>query len=85
MEGEPKSNEVIMGELEAIMMDLVVSDPGGFQKMRNKKAEELSKKYPGFNTIALYHLLIDSNPVEGSITEFDFPGDDSIEKFLRDQ
>lgn len=52
-----------------------------FQKTSNF-ARELQKKYPDFRNYRLYHLLILSSVGEGDCDKFDFPGDDSVEKFI---
>ncbi len=48
----------------------------------------LKGKYPDFNRYELYHALVGSNlfadPGYSFYTQEDFPGDDSIEKFLND-
>jgi hypothetical protein len=43
---------------------------------------KLQEKYPDHADYRLYHLL-DSSSLFKSCSKFDFPGDDSIEKFLR--
>lgn len=43
---------------------------------------ELQKKYPDFQTYRLYHLLVMSTVGEGDCDKFDFPRNDSVEKFI---
>jgi hypothetical protein len=50
-----------------------------------KKGNELRQKYSNANKYRTFHLLIGSTPAPGECTEFDFPGDDSLEKFLEAQ
>lgn len=47
-------------------------------------AKSLEARHPDARNYRLFHLLIDSTPSPGTITHFDFPGDDSIEKFIRE-
>lgn len=44
--------------------------------------KKLEKKYPDHTNYRLYHLL-DSSTLFKNCPKFDFPGDDSVEKFLR--
>lgn len=44
------------------------------------KAEELQAKYPDYDDYELYHLLIGSTVRDRA--KFDFPGSDSVEKFI---
>lgn len=46
-------------------------------------ADELRKKYKNTTDYMLYHLLIGSTVRQQVL--FDFPGDDSVEKFIREQ
>jgi len=50
---------------------------------------KLKEKYPDHTNYRLYHLLDSSSLGPDSIvkkcSKFDFPGDDSVEKFLRSQ
>lgn len=47
-----------------------------------RKAKELESRYPDFLDYRLYHLLIGSTPSK-KCSKFDFPGEDSIEKFIQ--
>ncbi len=43
----------------------------------------LKEKHPDYYSCRLYHLLIGSSiPPDLKITRFDFPGEDSIQKFI---
>jgi len=44
-------------------------------------AGELKKKYPDYFDYRLYHVLIGSTPWAPCL-KIDFPGDDSVEKFI---
>lgn len=49
------------------------------------RVQELQKRHPDYQSYRLYHLLIGSTPQnEQSVPLFDFEGDDSIEKFVRE-
>ena len=43
--------------------------------------ERIKDKYPDYRDYELYHLLIGSTP-GGKLPKFDFPGENSIEKFI---
>lgn len=45
------------------------------------QAKNLQKKYPEYGKYVMYHLLIGST-APSSCTEFDFPGEDSVEKLV---
>ena len=47
-------------------------------------ADVIRKKYSDYSECRLWHLLILSTISDNTkITRFDFPGDDSIEKFIK--
>ena len=49
-------------------------------------ARNLKRKYKDINSYWTYNMLIGSSTDDDKIpTKFDFPGEDSIEKFLRSQ
>jgi hypothetical protein len=56
---------------------------GGETNAITEKAQELRDKYPDYAEYELYHLLVGSTPKE-SLEKFDFPGSDSIERFIMD-
>ena len=45
-------------------------------------AKRLEQKYSDYNSYKAYHLLIGSTP-PNLCSKFDFPGEDSIEKFIK--
>lgn len=47
-----------------------------------RHAEQLRLKYPNFNDFLLYHVMVGSTPADKK-TEFDFPGTDSVVKFIK--
>lgn len=47
-------------------------------------AKALEARHPDARHYRLFHLLIDSAPSPETITHFDFPGVDSVEKFIRE-
>ncbi len=49
----------------------------------NARALELQRRHPDARQCRLFHLLMGSTFPTG-ITYFDFPGDDSVEKFIRE-
>ena len=49
------------------------------------RAQYLEGKYPDAREYALFNLLTANSPESDYVySKFDFPGDDSVEKFIRD-
>jgi len=63
-------------------LDLGKQDLIRWQEIVLKKSGELENRYPNPREFLTFHLLIGSTPKEEKILHFDFPGEDSIEKFL---
>ncbi|MCX6701674.1 MAG: hypothetical protein NTX96_00570 [Candidatus Zambryskibacteria bacterium] len=85
MEGAP-NEEVLLTELKTLLHEAQDED-----RLKNtyyvqdeivKKVKGLRKKYPDWQNYRVYHLLVGSDLLEPT-KYFDFPGDDSIEKFIR--
>ncbi|MCF7835581.1 MAG: hypothetical protein K9M15_00440 [Candidatus Marinimicrobia bacterium] len=45
-------------------------------------SDEIAGKYPDYRDYELYHALIGSGVPEGACSKFDFPGEDSVERFV---
>ena len=82
MEGAPENRDVLVAELIELRRRMTKSDPFGFNDKVIEKSEELNEKYPDALYYELYHVLIGSTPPE-YVNKFEFPGDDSVEKFFR--
>jgi hypothetical protein len=54
-----------------------------FQRKIIKKTRDLQSKYPDINTYLLAYILVSGTPPD-QCPNFDFPGEDSIEKFIED-
>ena len=82
-EGQEDKTETAI-ELRKIYNKLLDESVGleVFEKFQNQGIK-LEKKYKNTRKYYLFHLLIGSTKTKTS--EFDFPGEDSIEKFLRSQ
>ncbi len=80
MEGEPKNENLILEELTVLRDKLWESDAGYDECV--SFAKKLLEKYPDARKYKLLHLLIGSTPSD-DVTKFDFPGEDSIETFIR--
>ena len=97
MEGSVEK-EALIAELRNLLLESYKKDEAEHSmvnyEMVLRKDKELKDKYPDYYTYRLYHLLIGSsvepiisNPENNSplpTENFDFPGDDSIEKFIRE-
>lgn len=46
------------------------------------QAQFLRQKYPDYEAYRMYHLLIQSSPHEERLKFLDFPGEDSVVKYL---
>ena len=82
-----KNKEVIFQELNQLRdalwkADEATDDFPNSAKIHTK-VTALREKYPDYKNYVLYHLLTGSTPHDPMPTLFDFPGDDSIETFLR--
>ncbi|KND52131.1 MAG: hypothetical protein AB198_02395 [Parcubacteria bacterium C7867-003] len=83
-EGAPKSNEVIMAEI-AERKSAFYRDLDRYEVLV-EFANKLKEKYPDHLDYELFHFLVGSTiRPETPPKYFDFPGEDSIEKFLRGQ
>ena len=85
MEEAPKQNEALLEELGNLRIEAYRKDKEednfSFHDKVLEKSKELKQRYSNYSDYELYHLLIGSQIK--SYKEFDFPGDDSVEKFLR--
>lgn len=91
MEGY-KNNKKIVQELKEVLIARYKEDSqketGVFDKYITneavlRKTQELKKKYPDFDDYELYHVLIGSGKGNEVFSKFDFPGEDSVESFIR--
>lgn len=75
-------------QLKKIVSSLYEQDDLNNNFENHKKITEfitkLQKTYPNYQDYLLYHLISFSTPSKIS-TQFDFPGEDSIEKYLKSQ
>ena len=79
-----KENEEVLRSLKEKWSALSkIEDILSFHDRVFGKAKELRDKYPDYEDYKLYHLLIGSTVYDRS--KFDFPGEDSIIKFLEDK
>jgi hypothetical protein len=60
-------------------------DVFGFQSRLVEFTEHLRKKYPDYQNYRMYHFLVGSGALKPDerFTEDDFPGEDSIENFIK--
>ncbi len=90
MEG-PKEKIDVIAELKQLRDAAVREDMANLEQGLDDtnlpamvtRARELEVQYPDFRDYELYHLLIGSTEIPESSTQWDFPGNDSIEAFLR--
>lgn len=83
-EGVPISKEQILLELGPLKKQYY-KNPDLYDKLVNF-GQMLRKKYPDCQDYELFHFLVGSTMrPEEMATKFDFPGEDSIETFLRNQ
>lgn len=80
MEKEPKNQEQIIAELKELKA-VLWKKPENYERCA-AYANELKTRHDDFMNYKLYHFLIGSTPPEYA-TEFDLPGEDSIEIFFR--
>lgn len=82
-EGAPNNNEGVKAEL-AEKKALVYGDMEKYE-MLVEFASGLKARYPDFLDYDMFHFLAGSTPMPDRMpTKIDFPGEDSVEKFLRD-
>jgi hypothetical protein len=85
MEKAPDPQDALRHELQELRHNLILRDPDIHDQMMDRAAY-LQSKYPDtFYDYEMYHFLISSNiGVELPLfDQFDFPGEDSVEKFIR--
>lgn len=82
----PKSKiEKIKEERIALYASFSLEKITEFQDKLIKYIKDIKLKYPNFNNYVLFHILIGSTvPDDITLIEDDFPWDDSVEKFLKD-
>jgi hypothetical protein len=82
LESRKKRNEkIVLGYLETKFENAYAHAPETFGHDSEEFAQKLRKRYPHFEKYRLYHLLAGSSAFKNCI-EFDFPDEDSIEKFI---
>ncbi len=83
---EQNNREALKAELKFLLKEAYDRNKGSkldsFHEKIIEKSNELKQKYPDYIRYQLYHLFIFSTPND-TATEFDFPGEDSIETFIR--
>ncbi|TSC70367.1 MAG: hypothetical protein CEO12_391 [Parcubacteria group bacterium Gr01-1014_46] len=79
----PENKDVLRVELKELRARAHNKDMMGFYERMLEFVGRVESKYPDCRSYELFHLLIGSTPLNP--TKFDFPGEDSIEKFLREQ
>ena len=85
---EQTREEKILNQLRAKLSSLYSgASKFEFHEKMVAFAEQLREHYPdSYSKYRLYHTLIQSTPkAENPPTMFDFPGNDSIEKFINEQ
>ncbi len=87
MEEAPKSREVVLEELRLLVKNFYKSEKIDDYEKMVEFGRGLRQKYSDVENYELFHLLIGSSPKTGdnAPTEFDLKGEDSIEKFIRNQ
>lgn len=80
MEEAPKTEEQLVDELRTIRTKFW-EDVLGYVKCATF-SRMLMSKYPDYQRYKLFHILNGSTPPE-YVDKFDFPGEDSIETFIR--
>lgn len=83
-----KTNEEIeekVATLRKIMLEAYDKAPVRLDITRkiNEFGYYLENKYPGCFDYRLYRLLVGITPPEKGCSEFDFSGEDSVEKFIK--
>lgn len=80
----PKSNiEKIKKERAFLYESFSIEKLMEFQNKLVEYIKDIRIKYPNYDKYVVYHVLIGSTLPDGvTIIEDDFPGDDSVEKFL---
>lgn len=82
MEEAPKIREQIIAELSELKGKFYDS-PELYEKLV-EFGQGLRKRYSDAESYELFHFLIGSSYDKEDVPNFDFTGDDSIEKFLRE-
>ena len=88
---KPKSEREKKKEIERLtfldlrerLKDLIQGNPKEINDRILKFAKSLRDRYEDFNECALYHALRSSDYNEDDYKFFDFPDDDSVEKFIQ--
>ena len=87
---KPKSEREKKKEIERLtfldlrerLKDLIRGNPKKINDGNIKFANDLKKKYEKFNECCLFNVLY-SRDYRDNYTFFDFPGEDSVEKFIQ--
>ncbi len=84
-QGSEKRNEAALwGELKQLWNQLIEKNPDNFGRFV-ERGVELKAIFPeDYDRYKLYHLLIGSTPYPERSPLWDFTGDYSVEKFLRE-
>ena len=80
-EKESGQKEINIKELKDKWNEAYKKDALGTHEKIIEFAEKIKNKYPDYQDYMLYHLLIGSIP-KSKLPKFDFPGEDSVEKFI---
>ncbi len=79
IEQQPKRERANIEEIEKKRI-AIYEDMDKYQKYV-EFANRLRKKYPDCGDYLMWHIMAGSTPV-GEPPKFDFPGEDSLEKFI---
>ena len=76
------NKEILVAELKSLLLNAYHRKGLDTNEKVIKKSTELKAKYKNYHDYEMYHLLVSSGllyPTEN----FDFPGEDSVENFIR--
>jgi len=83
LEVEP-GQEALIAELKEKLNNAYNTDAIDAHEKVFEYTDEIKKKYPDYSKYRLWHLVIFSTIGKSmEITHFDFPGDDSVERFIK--
>ena len=80
-----EENKITYEEAVKMRKEVFKKDPDAYDEFLDL-GKKLAEKYENHNEYEMYHVLTFSSPPEGyQFTEYDFSGDDSVVKFLKEK
>lgn len=78
---KPTDEEMIIKEVELQKNFIMNQNKAEAKKVIDEFMETIKKSYSDYDKYRLFHVL-EGTPINENCTEFDFPGEDSVTKFI---